>query len=99
MIWNELRYGNTIHDVVLESDRSCLTMKSYNDSFFDHVAKVIVFTHERISLFEIAFDPRDAVYCEYRRHGADSPLEELCRIIKNISGHEMIKKVNTLTSK
>ena len=99
MISKEIRYENTIHDAILDLNRSCLTMKWYTDSFLDHVSKVTVFTYEAITLFESKFDPRKAVNYEDRSKRIDSPLEELYRIMKNTSGHEMIKKVNTLTSK
>ena len=61
----------------MENDRSCLTIKWYIVSFLDHVTKEIVFIYEAITLFESEFDPREAVYCEYIRHKADSPIEEL----------------------
>jgi len=99
MISKEIRYENTIHDVILELDRSCLTIRWYTVSFLDHVANVIVFTYEAITLFASEFDPRKAFYSEDRRKMADSPLEELYEIMKNTSGHRMIKKVNKLTSK
>ena len=82
MISKEIRYENTIHDVILELDRSCLTMKWIAVFLLYHVANVIVFTYETITLFESEFDPREAIYCEYRRHRVDSPLEELYRIMQ-----------------
>ena len=82
MISKEIRYENTIHDIFLELDRSCLTMKWITVSFLDHVATVIVFTYEAITLFESEFDPRKAIYSEDRRERVDSPLEELYEITK-----------------
>ena len=99
MISKEIYFENTIHDVLLELDRSCLTMKWYTVSFLDHIANVIVFTYEAISLFESEFDPRKAIYSKDRNMRIDSSLEELYEIMKNTSGHRMIKKVNKLTSK
>ena len=99
MISKEIYFENTIHDVILELDRSCLTMKWYTVYFLDHVANVIVFTYEAITLFESEFDPRKAIYSEDRNMRVDSSLEELYEIMKNTSGHRMIKKVNKLTSK
>ena len=61
--------------------------------------KELVFTYEAITLFESEFDPRDVVYSEDRSKRVDLPLEELYKIMENTSSHEMIKKVNTLTSK
>ena len=49
MISKEIRCENKIHDVILELDRSCLTMKWYTVYFLDHIANVIVFTYEAIS--------------------------------------------------
>ena len=99
MISKEIRYENTIYDVLLEIDRSCLTMKWYTVSFLDHVTKEIVFTYEAITLFESEFDPREAVHSKDRRKRVDSSLEELYEIMKNTSSHEIVTKVNTLTSK
>ena len=79
MISKEIRYENTIHDVLLESDQSCPTMKWYIVSLLDHVAKEIVLKSEVIALFESEFHARETVYCEYRRHRTDSKLEELCQ--------------------
>jgi len=93
MISKEIRYENTIHDVILELDRSCLTMKWYTVSFLDHVANVIAFTYEAINLFESEFDPREAIYSEDRSMRVNSSLEELYEIMKNTSDHRMIKKV------
>ena len=76
MISKEIRYENTIHDILLELDRSCLTMKWIT------VSTVIVFTYEAITLFESEFDPRKAIYSEDRRKRVDSPLEELYEITK-----------------
>ena len=76
-----------------------LTMRRITDSFLDHVTNVIVFTYEAITLLESEFDPRKAIYSEDRNMRLDSSLEELYEIMKNTSGHRMIKKVNTLTSK
>ena len=75
MISKEIRYENTKHDVILELDRSYLTMKWYTVSFLDHVANIIVFTYEAITLFESEFDPRKAFYSEDRSMRIDSPLE------------------------
>ena len=91
MLSKEILCENTIHDVILKLDRSCLTMKWYTVSFLDHVANVIVFTYEAITLFESEFDPREAVYSEDRRTRVDSPLEELYEIMKNTSSHGWIK--------
>ena len=95
----QICYENTKHDVLWEIEYLCLTMRWITVSFPDHVPKVIFFTYEAITLFESKFDPRKAVNYEDRSKRIDSPLEELYRIMKNTSGHEMIKKVNTLTSK
>jgi len=69
-------FQTTINDVILELDRSCLTMKWYTVSFYDHVSKEIVFTYEAISFFESEFDPREAIYSEDKMTRVDSPLEE-----------------------
>jgi len=87
----EIRYENTIHDVIFELNRSCLTMKWYTVSFLDHVAKELVFTYEAITLFESEFDPRKAIYSEDISMRVDSPLEELYEIMKNTSSHGWIK--------
>ena len=77
MLSKEILCENTIHDVILKLDRSCLTMKWYTVSFLDHVANVIVFTYEAITLFESEFDTRKAISSEDIRKRVDSPLEEL----------------------
>ena len=92
MISKEIRYENTIHDAILDLNRSCLTMKWYTISFLDHVANVIAFTYEAINLFESEFDPREAIYSEDRSMRVNSSLEELYEIMKNTSDHRMIKK-------
>ena len=91
MISKEIHFENTVHDVLLDLDRLCLTMRRITDSFLDHVANVIVFTYEAITLFESEFDPRKAIYSEDISMRVDSPLEELYEIMKNTSSHGWIK--------
>ena len=61
--------------------------------------KEIVFTDIAIRLFESEYDPKSALYSNDNRCMIPSPLELVCQLMENTSGHEMIKKVNKLTSK
>ena len=58
MISKEIHFENTIHDVLLDLDRLCLTMRRITDYFLDHVTNVICFTYETITLFQGSFDPK-----------------------------------------
>ena len=53
MISKEIRYENTIHDVILELDRSCLTMKWYTVSFLDPVAKETVLILKQLPYLKV----------------------------------------------
>ena len=95
----QIRFENTKQEVILEIKRLSLTMNWITVLFLDHVPKEIVFTDTAIRLFESEYDLKVAVYYNENRPRSPSPLESLCHLMENTSGHEMIKKVNKLTSK